>query len=98
LSIEIAAGIDRLLHPARRVIAVLRIEQGKEEVVVDRRIQPDAEEFSRGGGPAQRPRRQFEIPRADTRSLGTAARILVQRILVSKGAVGVDDLSPAGSF
>ncbi len=31
LNVEIAAGIDRLLHGSRRVIAILCIEQGKKE-------------------------------------------------------------------
>jgi hypothetical protein len=96
LNVEIAAGIDRLLHGSRRVIAILRIEQGKKDVEIDRRIRSDAEELAGGGGPTQRPGRQFEIPGADARSLGTAARVLAERILISKGAVGVDHASPAG--
>jgi hypothetical protein len=94
LNVEIAPGIDRLLHGSCRAIAILRIEQGKKDVEVDRRIRSDAEELAGGGGPAQCPGRQFEIPGADARSLGAAARVLVERILISKGAVGVDHASP----
>jgi hypothetical protein len=79
LNVEIAAGIDRLLHGLCRAIAILRIEQGKKEVVVDRRIRFDAEELPGGGGPVQLPGRQLEIPGADARSLGTAACVLVGR-------------------
>ena len=90
LNVEIAPGIDRLLHGACRAFAILRIEQGKKKIVVDRRIGSDAEQLAGGGGPAQSPGRQFEIPGADARSLGAAARVLVERILISKGAVWVD--------
>jgi hypothetical protein len=94
LNVEIAPGIDRFLQGFCRAIAVLRIEQGKKQVVIDRRIRPDAEELAGGGGPPQRTGRQLEIPGAHARSLGTAAGVLVERILISKGAVGVDHASP----
>src|SRR5258705_5758130 len=94
LNVEIAAGIDRSLHGLCRAIAILRIEQGKKKVIVDRRIRSDAEELPGRGGPVQLPGRQLEIPGADTRSLGAAARVLVERILISKGTVGVDHASP----
>jgi hypothetical protein len=90
LNVEIAPGIDRLLHGACRAIAILRIEQGKKKIVVDRRIRSDAEQLAGGGGPAQSPGRQFEIPGADALPLRAAARVWVERILIAKGAVGVD--------
>ena len=65
LNVEIAAGIDRLLHGACRAVAILRIEQGKKKIVVDGCIRSDAEELAGGGGPAQSPGRQFEVPGAD---------------------------------
>src|SRR5206468_4513610 len=94
LNVEIAPGSDRLLHRFCRSVAILGIEQGKEEVEVDRGIRFDAEELAGGGRPVQCPGRQIEIPGADARSLGAAARVLVERILISKGTVWVDHASP----
>jgi hypothetical protein len=94
LNVEIASGCDRLLHGICRSVAILGIEQGKEEVEVDRGIRFDAEELAGGGRPVQCPARQIEIPGADARSLGAAARVRVERILISKGTVGVDHASP----
>jgi hypothetical protein len=55
LNVEIAPGIDRLLHGLCRAIAILRVQQGKEKFEVDSRIGRGAEELSGGAGPVQLP-------------------------------------------
>ena len=67
LNFEIAPGVDRLLQGRSRAIAILRIQQGKEKFVVDRRIGRDTEELSGGVGPVQLPveKSRSQVPTPD---------------------------------
>src|SRR5437588_458375 len=94
LGVEIAAGLDRFLYGRGGPIAVLQIEQGKKEGVVDRLVRRNAEKLSRGIRPGQFPGGKFEIPSADAGSLDAAAHVLIERILAKKRSVNVDHKPP----